>query len=49
MKLAEKLRETYNVSMLERPKKLGKYLDKLEKQRYYGFVVYGETEEVKVF
>ena len=49
LKLAEKLRETYNVSMLERPKKLGKYLDKLEKQRYYGFVVYGETEEVKVF
>lgn len=49
LKLAEKLRETYNVSMLERPKKLGKYLDKLEKQKYYGFVVYGETEEVKVF
>lgn len=49
LKLAEKLRETYNVSLLERPKKLGKYLDKLEKQKYYGFLVYGETEEIKAF
>ncbi|MDE6635226.1 MAG: histidine--tRNA ligase [Lachnospiraceae bacterium] len=47
--LAEKLREMYDVTLIERPKKLGKFLDKLEKQNYYGYVVYGEAEEVKVF
>lgn len=47
--LAEKLRKSYNVSMIERPKKLGKFLDKLEKQGFYGYVVYGESETVKKF
>ena len=47
--LAEELRKEYNVSILERPKKLGKYLDKLEKNNYYGYLVFGEGTEVKVF
>ncbi len=47
--LAEKLRASYNVSMIERPKKLGKFLDKLEKQSFCGYVVYGESETVKEF
>ena len=47
--LAEELRKEYNVSILERPKKLGKYLDKLEKNKYYGYLVFGEGTEVKAF
>ena len=47
--LAEELRKEYNVSILERPKKLGKYLDKLEKNNYYGYLVFGEGTEVKAF
>ena len=45
---ADKIREVYNVTLLERPKKLGKYLDKLEKQNFYGYNVYGESEEIKI-
>ena len=48
VKLADELRNEYDVSMFERPKKLGKYLGKLESQGYYGFVVFGESEEIKV-
>lgn len=44
---ADELRKEYDVNMIERPKKLGKYLSKLEQQNYYGYLVYGETEEIK--
>lgn len=44
---ADELRKEYDVNMIERPKKLGKYLNRLEEQNYYGYLVYGETEDIK--
>ena len=48
-KKAEELREKYIVSLLERPKKLGKALSRMEERGYAGYLVYGESEEVKHF
>lgn len=45
---ADELRKEYDVTMIERPKKLGKYLNRLESQNYYGFLVYNESEDIKV-
>ncbi len=47
-KKADSFRGEYDVCMIERPKKLGKYINKLEEQGYYGFVVFGEDEEPRV-
>ncbi len=46
---AETLRTDYMVSVLERPKKLGKYLNKLETQDFDGFAVYGQEDGIKLF
>lgn len=46
---AEDLRTEYMVSVLERPKKLGKFLNKLEAQNFDGFAVYGQEDGVKLF
>ena len=46
---AEELRSSYRVSVLERPKKLGKCLSKLEAQGFDGFAVYGQEDGVKLF
>ena len=46
---AEELRGKYIVSLLERPKKLGKMLGRLEERGYAGYMVMGEGEEVKLF
>ena len=48
-KMAETLRERYIVSLLERPKKLGKMLGRLQERGYAGYLVLGEGEEVKFF
>ncbi len=45
---ADRLRKEYDVTMIERPKKLGKYLNRLAEQNYYGFLVYGEAEDIKI-
>ena len=45
---AKELRKEYDVGLFERPKKLGKLLDKLENQGYYGALV-NLDEEIKVF
>lgn len=45
---AAELRETYDVCMYEKPKKLGKFLDRLEKEGLYGFWNVGQSEELKV-
>ena len=37
------------VSVFERPKKLGKFLNKLETQSFDGFVVYGQEDGIKLF
>lgn len=46
---AEDLRNDYIVSVIARPKKLGKYLNKLETQGFDGFAVYGQQDGVKLF
>lgn len=46
---AEELRKDYMVSVFERPKKLGKFLNKLEAQNFDGFAVYGQEDGVKLF
>lgn len=46
---AEDLRKDYIVSVTARPKKLGKYLNKLEAQGFDGFAVYGQKDGVKLF
>ena len=47
--MAESLRDRYIVSLLERPKKLGKMLGRLQERGYVGYLVLGEHEEVKYF
>lgn len=42
IKEAEKLREKYDVVITEKPKKLSKYLDKIQAKGYYGFCFLGE-------
>jgi histidyl-tRNA synthetase len=39
---AEQYREQYDVALYEMPKKLGKFLDKLLQDGFYGFLVYGQ-------
>ncbi len=39
---AEKMRDEYDVVIYERPKKLSKYLDKIQAKGYYGFCFLGE-------
>ena len=46
---AEDLRNDYIVSVIARPQKLGKYLNKLEAQGFDGFAVYGQEDGVKLF
>lgn len=46
---AEELRTDYMVSVFGHPKKLGKFLNKLEAQAFDGFVVYGKEDGVKFF
>lgn len=46
---AEELRSDYLVSTIARPKKLGKFLNKLENNGYDGFAVYGQEDGVKLF
>ncbi len=49
LKYAEELRSDYMVSVIARPKKLGKFLNKLEQQGFAGFAVYGQEDGVKLF
>ena len=46
---AEELRSQYMVSVFERPKKLGKFLNKLETQDFDGFAVFGQEDGIKLF
>lgn len=39
---AEKLRSEYDIVIYEKPKKLSKYLDKIQSKGYYGFCFLGE-------
>ncbi|MDO4977586.1 MAG: histidine--tRNA ligase [Eubacteriales bacterium] len=46
---AEELRKTYTVALFVKPKKMGKFLNKLEEQGYDGFFVLGRDENVRFF
>ncbi|MCI9079974.1 MAG: histidine--tRNA ligase [Lachnospiraceae bacterium] len=46
---AEELCMDYRVSIMARPKKFGKFLNKLEQQGFNGFAVYGQDDGVKLF
>lgn len=46
---AEELRKDYMVSVFARPKKLGKFLSRLETQSFHGYAVYGQEDGVKLF
>jgi len=46
-KAADEYRAEYDVAMFEKPKKLGKFLDKLTEQGYDAFMVYGEEGGIK--
>lgn len=43
---AESLRDTYTLNLLERPKKMGPYLDKLKEKGITGFINFGSSDEV---
>lgn len=43
---AEALRGTYTINLLERPKKVGPYLDKLKSKEVTGFINFGSSDEV---
>ena len=50
IKTADKLRSEGNVaSIYVRPKKMGKFLNKLEERNYDGFIVAGQGDEVSMF
>lgn len=49
LKKADELRSEYDVVLYVKPKKLGKFLNKLEEQGVAGFYNFGQTDEVKMF
>lgn len=49
LKKADELRSEYDVVMYVKPKKVGKFLNKLEEQGLAGFYNYGQSDEVKMF
>ncbi len=49
LKKADELRADYDVVMYVKPKKVGKFLNKLEEQGLAGFYNLGQSEEVKLF
>ncbi|MCL2159069.1 MAG: histidine--tRNA ligase [Oscillospiraceae bacterium] len=48
-KIAEKFRGEYDVALHELPKKVGKYIDALEKAGYYGIFMCGKSESLEIF
>jgi histidyl-tRNA synthetase len=47
-KNAEQYRQDYKVSLYKMPKKMGKFLEKLTQDGYYGFYVTGGEHEIKL-
>lgn len=43
------LRREYDVSIFERPQKLGKFLDRLQNEGYIGFSIAGQSSDITVF
>jgi histidyl-tRNA synthetase len=49
MRAAQEMRKAYIVSLMERPKKLGKALSRLQERGYAGYRVLGEADGIKFF
>ncbi|SHO44590.1 histidine--tRNA ligase [Anaerocolumna xylanovorans] len=47
MEYARGLRENHNVAMYVKPKKTGKFIDKLQEQGCDGFYIYGQSGEIQ--
>lgn len=47
LQFSHKIQDKYLTCLFERPKKLGKLLNKLEELKYYGFVVFSEGTTIK--
>ncbi len=47
LRAAEKLREEYDTVIYEKPKKLSKFLDKIQSKGYFGFCFLGEENEIR--
>ncbi len=48
IKLADTYRGEYDVTLYEKPKKIGKLFNKLEESGYYGCIITDEASEIKV-
>lgn len=48
-RIAEGFRDEYDVALYELPKKMGKYIDALEKSGYYGIFICGKSENLEIF
>jgi len=48
-KIADSFRDKYDVALYELPKKVGKYIDALEKAGYYGIFICGKSENIELF
>ena len=48
-KKAESLRDTYTINLLERPKKIGPYLEKLKGKNITGFINFGVSDDISEF
>lgn len=48
MKLSDSIKKAYDVSVFEKPKKLGKFLDRLTELNYFGYSVVDEGTDVKI-
>lgn len=46
MEYANGLRESYNVALYVKPKKTGKFIDRLQEQGCDGFYIFGQSEEI---
>ncbi|HEX3077852.1 MAG TPA: histidine--tRNA ligase [Lachnospiraceae bacterium] len=44
---AESFRDRFDVELFEMPRKLGKFIDKLSANGFYGFLVYGDSSTIK--
>ena len=46
--LRESMQEEYDAALYEKPKKLSKFLDVLQKEGYYGFIVCDQSTDIKI-
>lgn len=46
--LRESMQEEYDAALYEKPKKLSKFLDVLQKEGYYGFIVSEQSTDIKI-